>query len=154
MTKEQIKKERLLAIINNIQYDLEKYKEGLKELEEIEDDFELRNPFKDFIGWDEYITDGTDNSPIGNDLFILLNNKKLYAQLKLQYIADKLNDGWKPDWNDMNEGKYTLVYDYDVKEFFVFRYISHNHFSVYFKSEELAEKAIEIMGEDINYLKD
>jgi hypothetical protein len=90
-----------------------------------------------------------DKSPLN-----FFYNEKLYAQLKLQYIADQLNDGWKPNWNDIQESKYFIFYENEFKTYKIYAFILHDYFNVYFKLEELAEKALKIMGEDINYLKD
>lgn len=38
-------------------------------------------------------------------LFIKLLGVHLYGMLKLQVIADVVNEGWKPDWEDGNQEK-------------------------------------------------
>lgn len=67
-------------------------------------------------------------------------------------IAEELNNGWAPDWNDNDQEKWYNYYDY-AKEC-----IGNNMMVIfkdcgviYFHSKETAEKAAEIMG---NYLKE
>lgn len=76
--------------------------------------------------------------------------KRLAAFNKLQNIAKYLNDGWKPDFRSP-EKKWCIVKD---EESFSTRYNQAiNDASVYFKSEDLANEAIRIMGkESINDL--
>lgn len=72
--------------------------------------------------------------------------KRLLAFNKLQSIAKYLNKGWKPDfccsskkyfiWECGTTGKYTVGYN-----------TNFNEGSVYFKTEDLAKQAIDIMGE-------
>jgi hypothetical protein len=37
--------------------------------------------------------------------------KHLYAHLKLMIIAEALNEGWKPNWDDSSEWKYYPYFD-------------------------------------------
>ena len=72
--------------------------------------------------------------------------KRLMAFNKLPNIAQYLNKGWKPNffssskkyfiWKCGITGKYTVGYNTDF-----------NEGSVYFKTEDLAKQAIDIMGE-------
>lgn len=90
-------------------------------------------------------------------LFSLLNNAPTNEQLekilyvnKLQNIANYLNDGWKPDF-DNNSLKFYIVYSHDIKLYIIYDSYSINSGNVYFKTGELAKKAINIMGkEDLN----
>lgn len=72
--------------------------------------------------------------------------KKLLAINMLMNVAKYLNDGWQPNWNDTKEAKYYIVIsDYGNQ---IHRNTISNNSIVYFKSEELANKAIEILGEE------
>lgn len=71
--------------------------------------------------------------------------KRMVAFNKLQNIAKYLNNGWKPtfglgkrNWSICNEGNNYLPLWVDITE----------NCSVYFKSEEAANEAIRLMGED------
>ena len=71
--------------------------------------------------------------------------KRLAAFNKLQNIAKFLNKGWKPDFEGYSK-KWCIVKDND-------NYCSHynnmiNDGSVYFKSEDISNKAIRLMGEE------
>lgn len=73
--------------------------------------------------------------------------KKLLAINKLMTVAYYLNDGWEPDWENQNDSKYSLAYDsFDHK--IVALIFELNYVFVYFKSKELAQQAIEILGEE------
>lgn len=74
--------------------------------------------------------------------------KKLLAINQLLNIAKYLNDGWEPDWNNSDEKKYTISLDINNQRISVNWNILVNKCIVYFKTEELAKKAIEILGEE------
>jgi hypothetical protein len=70
-----------------------------------------------------------------------LFEKKLKAFARLAGLAEKYNEGWIPDWTNEEENKYYIGTDFDSIQ-------AHNRKSkaaagvIYFKTEELAEKAI------------
>lgn len=71
--------------------------------------------------------------------------KRYIAFNKLQNIAKYLNKGWEPKFDDDNEN-WAIVKD---RESFTSRYNRYtNDGSVYFKSKELTNEAIRLMGED------
>lgn len=71
--------------------------------------------------------------------------KRLIAFNKLQNIAKYLNNGWKPKFS-YNTKNWAIVKD---EEGFVPRYNQRtNDGSVYFKSEDLVNEAIRLMGEE------
>ena len=75
--------------------------------------------------------------------------EKLLAINKVMNTAKYLNGNWQPDWENMNEIKYTIAYDNDNDRItFNITSISYNWSIVYFKSEELAKQAVEILGEE------
>lgn len=74
--------------------------------------------------------------------------KKLLAINQLMNVAKYLNDGWQPDWNNENEKKYTIIFDKNNKIIVTNWCITANKCLVYFKTEELAQKAIDILGEE------
>ncbi len=75
--------------------------------------------------------------------------QKLLAINMLMNVANYLNDGWKPNWNNANEPKYYLrlfrngknVLETEIANVFCSEI-------VYFKSKNLAYQAINILGED------
>lgn len=76
---------------------------------------------------------------------IVAQAKRMVAFNKLQNIAKYLNNGWKPtfglgkrNWNICKEGNNYLPLWVDITE----------NCSVYFKSEEAANEAIRLMGEE------
>lgn len=74
--------------------------------------------------------------------------EKLLAINKLLNVAKYLNREWKPNWKDADERKYFIYicprdYYIGVKSATV-----HMSDIVYFKSEELAKQAIEILGKE------
>ena len=102
-----------------------------------------------------YITDGGDifDSHNNETTRNCKNNatskrqlEKLLAINMLMNVAKYLNDGWKPDFSNMDEYKYHILIEEDkiiVK--FIQRFVC---LDIYFKSKELARKAIEILGEE------
>lgn len=74
--------------------------------------------------------------------------KKLLAINQLMNVAKYLNNGWRPDWNNENENKYTIIIDKNNKNIVTNWCTTANKCIVYFKTEELAQKAIDILGEE------
>ena len=71
--------------------------------------------------------------------------KKIKEYLKLYHVARFLNSGWEPDWTNNEEDKWFITFDNNC--FMVdFRSTTREKFTRYFKSKELAEKAIKYMG--------
>ena len=72
--------------------------------------------------------------------------KKLLAINKLMNVAKYLNGDWQPNWNDVYEKKwYIFIEDKQIKINNTYRLQCND---IYFKSQELAEQAIEILGEE------
>lgn len=91
-------------------------------------------------------------SIVGRDWNFYYNSEeqivRLIALSKLMVVADHLNDGWKPDWSDCKYNKYFIAQEQDG----ILRVFSTKENCgglVYFKSDELAIKAIEICGEEM-----
>lgn len=74
--------------------------------------------------------------------------EKLFAINMLMNVAKYLNDGWQPNWNNEEEGKYYIQIENVSKDLNIDCTGLFNSSVVYFKSEELAQKAIEILGEE------
>ena len=72
--------------------------------------------------------------------------KKLLAINKLMNVAKYLNNGWKPDWDNSGEQKYYIYVSYG-NIIIDYVYCQEGN-DIYFKSEELAHQAIDILGED------
>lgn len=73
--------------------------------------------------------------------------EKVLAINKLLNVAKYLNDGWAPDWNNCDENKY-YFYINSLNQIDIDWSMGDRHNIVYFKTEGLARKAIEILGED------
>ena len=71
--------------------------------------------------------------------------KRLVAFNKLQNIAKYLNEGWKPNF-DGNHVNWNIIKDNDT--FIAMNTIAINKACVYFKSKDLTNEAIRIMGEE------
>lgn len=72
--------------------------------------------------------------------------QKLLAINQLMNVAKYFNNGWKPNWSS-NENKYFI----SVTKSNTFYVEFHRAFCsgiIYFKTEELARKAIKILGEE------
>lgn len=62
-------------------------------------------------------------------------------------VAKYLNGDWKPNWDEVDERKY-FIYTCLIDSYIGVKSATiHMYDIVYFKSEELARQAIEILGE-------
>ena len=70
--------------------------------------------------------------------------EKLIAINRLLNVAKFLNKDWKPDWSNYKERKWHLeLFEDEIKTSFVW---GKNYSFVYFRTEELAKQAIQILG--------
>ena len=68
---------------------------------------------------------------------------------RLYRLALELNNGWTANWDDMTE-KYSIYYNNDSKKLEIANYSRLAHLSVVlFKSEKIAQKAIDILGDEL-----
>ena len=74
--------------------------------------------------------------------------EKLLSINKLLNVAKYLNGEWKPNWKDADEKKYFIYICPGDCYIGVKSATVHMSDIVYFKSEELARQAIEILGEE------
>jgi hypothetical protein len=110
--------------------------------------FELPECYKSY---DDYFC-SIDGEGMPEPLESQVFSKKTYATLKLQWIADQLNGDWIPDWSNSNQDKY-FIYSTSKKELKIFHNSDLGDIGrIYFKSKKLAKQAIEIMGNDLEYL--
>ena len=72
---------------------------------------------------------------------------------RFKMFRDKCNDGWKPDFGNL-ECIYSLFFDGDEHKILTTNRNFYNHFNVfgYFKNEFDANKAIELFGDEIKRL--
>lgn len=75
--------------------------------------------------------------------------EKLLALNKLMNVSKYLNGEWKLNWDNKDELKYYIVYNRKSDKLLILATIVENNTVVYFKSRELAEEAITILGCDI-----
>lgn len=70
---------------------------------------------------------------------------------KLHKWAEEHNGGWTPNWNDLEEEKYTIRYDYEDNRLETFYSYSYKEFSKLpcFISDDTAQQFIEEFGEEI-----
>ena len=74
--------------------------------------------------------------------------QKLIAINKLMNIAKYLNGDWQPNWRVYNQYKYYICYVNNYLRIEIeFNTVEQGN-SIYFKSRELAQQAIEILGEE------
>lgn len=109
--------------------------------------------YMDDTGWSSKRRDDFDSIiPLDNREF--RNNctsekqvEKLLAIIQLMNVAKYLNDDWQPNWEEHNnESKWYINLYHEI---IGVNYTTHyNGQIVYFKSKELAEQAISILGEE------
>lgn len=71
---------------------------------------------------------------------------RIIALAKLQCVADYLNDGWEPDWNNEEDKWHIEWYNNQLVADWNYDLTCGE---VIFKTEELAKKAIKICGEQL-----
>jgi hypothetical protein len=74
--------------------------------------------------------------------------EQLLALNKLMNVAKYLNGDWEPNWYSSGETKWCLFFDYWKQKITASNWTTSHYGCVYFKSEELALQAIEILGEE------
>lgn len=74
---------------------------------------------------------------------------KMFIFRKLLEVADYLNGDWKPNWNNINQLKYFILYNKEKNIFAIDYRCYRSAEPVYFSSKENAEKAIDILGEEL-----
>ena len=77
--------------------------------------------------------------------------KEQILLFKLHKWAEEHNGGWTPNWEDTDEEKYTVRYDYSDNQLETFYSYSYKEFSKlpYFISNDTAKRFIEEFGEEI-----
>jgi hypothetical protein len=87
---------------------------------------------------------------IGSDCFITSEKQleQLLALNKLMNVAKYLNGDWEPDWNNSSETKWSILFKGRQKKIGIFAWETLKYGNVYFKLEELAHQAIDILGEE------
>lgn len=76
------------------------------------------------------------------------HSRRLKLINKLFRLADALNDGWVPDWDDEDQEKYNLWLDPYTNKFCVFSHRLNKVGVPYFKSYESAERAITYLTDE------
>lgn len=105
-----------------------------------------------------YIDDGDETNifeaKLSNPTVIIKSNNctsqkqaaKILSLNKLMNVAKYLNGDWKPNWN-ADDKKYFIFIRYNDTLIIAQTIYDHNG-EIYFKTRELAEQAIEILGEE------
>lgn len=96
---------------------------------------------------------GKITSLIAGDCYYHPNNctsikqaEKLLAINKLMNVAKYLNGDWQPNWNNSKECKYCLIIE--GNDITICCRTETNSNIVYFETKELAQRAVEILGEE------
>lgn len=89
-----------------------------------------------------------DRYYINNDPTSWKQLQQLLALNKLMNVAKYLNGDWEPDWNNSRETKWCLFFDNCKHKIIVSNWQTSHYGCVHFKSAEIANQAIEILGEE------
>lgn len=73
---------------------------------------------------------------------------QIRALNKLMNVAKYLNGDWVPDFTNRNQNKWYIYYDFEDLKLDTGICVYYRYSVIYFKSEELALQAIEILGEE------
>lgn len=82
----------------------------------------------------------------GEEAYLESERRTLLA--KFREFRDKRNEGWKPDWSDTNEAKWSAILSAGKLEALSMYYNSFDTFG-HFKNREDCQRAIEIFGKEI-----
>ncbi len=74
--------------------------------------------------------------------------EQLLALNKLMNVAKYLNDDWEPSFTDRNQNKWYIYYDFEDLRLSTGICVYYRYSVIYFKSNELALQAVEILGEE------
>ena len=72
-------------------------------------------------------------------------SKFVSRQLWMFHLAEELNDGWVPDWEDKYQLKVCLRFSHDIERWVMYVSGCEKYETVYF-SREAAEKAVELLN--------
>lgn len=146
-----------------------KYDEKFKALEKNQEEFELSYPANDSTVY--YVDSG--NNETDYTLFCKADDydinkfetgfyfktkseaersrKERILLVKLRQFAEMKNDGWRPNWDDRYEGKFSVSYLIADKELSTDCVEMMNHLIQlpYFKSREIAQECIDLFGDEI-----
>lgn len=168
MTNEELQQEveRLESAIDWIKTKLVELLEE-KGLAPVKTSYEVEMPknIEEYVTLDEYgnwckmfIYDENEKNKIFRRglTFKTIEEAKKYREermllFKLHKWAEEQNGGWTPNWNDLEEEKYTVRYDYENNRLETFYSYSYKEFSKlpYFISDDTAQRFIEEFGEEI-----
>lgn len=73
----------------------------------------------------------------------LLTSKELAIRY-LEYLANKLNNDWEPEWSNVTQKKYYVYYNNNIEKFVTCGDARMSYGLTVFRSVETAEQAIEI----------
>ena len=78
-------------------------------------------------------------------------DKERILLFKLHKWAEEYNEGWTPNWEDIKEEKWTVMYHNECEEFEIYENYRYREFLKlpYFESEEIAELFIKEFGDEI-----
>lgn len=146
-----------------------KYDEKFKALEREQEEFELSYPANNSTVY--YVDSGrnnvdctayyeSDNHDINKFETGFYFKTKAEAErsrkerillVKLHQFAEMKNDGWRPNWDDHYEGKFSVSYLIAHKKLSTDCVAMLNHLSQlpYFKSREIAQECIDLFGNEI-----
>ena len=75
-------------------------------------------------------------------------HQKIYAIRDMIIVANGLNGDWKPDWDNGDEQKFRIAYDFKHNVVSADFNLTFSLSICHFKSSELAHQAIKILGEE------
>ena len=75
------------------------------------------------------------------------NERKLYWSKVLQLIAEDLNTGWIPNWEDTKQSKFKI--QEFANNFEIGANCLYNDGTIYFKSRDIADKAAKLLGDKL-----
>nr|DAS46677.1 MAG TPA: hypothetical protein [Caudoviricetes sp.] len=162
MTNEELEQEvkRLEEQITNLRIKILEglipYKPYEVEVPEDIDDYYYTNEYGKVDYLDGYNTSYEKNKYIRGLAFKTEKEAEQYDKerillFKMHKWAEEHNGGWTPNWDDCDEEKYTVRYDYSDNNLETFYSYSYKEFSKlpYFISNDTAKRFIDEFGDEI-----
>lgn len=165
MNKEQ-KIQELTERIEKSQVEIDELKEELKKLQkkpyevEVPEDlnryYALKNNGDILRGFDYYFDDTKKaiyrrGLMFETDEEVRQYDRERILLFKLHKWAKEQQGGWQPNWEDTNQKKYYIAYDFELETVHVIHNKYYTVFSKfpYFKSHEIAQGCIDEFGDEI-----
>ena len=169
MTKLDTLKKQTADLEAKLEESAEQLKEMKAEIDRLENGWEMKCPYennddiytlsndgevkKNYWSYFDYDRERFEQGNIfPTEEAAQLEVKRRNLLTRFRAFRDECNDGWKPDFENPTEEKFSICFYY--KEFRILTAYNANDFSMfgYFKNKKDAQRAIDLFGDEIKEL--